>query len=113
MGTVTIYCTGALADFLRVDVDGVTVDSSYYTLEEGSTILTFKVAYLNTLSEGDHTVVMHYTNDRSVQMTLTIHESDEVVLLMNRQMLVTRTSRHRPLIRKQAMTAEFLCTLFL
>ena len=77
LGTVTIYCTGALADFLRVEVDGVTVDSSYYTLEEGSTILNFKVAYLNTLSEGDHTVVMHYTNDRSVQMTLTIHESEE------------------------------------
>ncbi|MBR2037562.1 MAG: heparinase II/III family protein [Lachnospiraceae bacterium] len=77
LGTVTIYCTGALADFLRVEVDGVTVDSSYYTLEEGSTILTFKVAYLNTLSEGDHTVVMHYTNDRSVQMTLTVHESVE------------------------------------
>lgn len=76
LGTVTIYCTGALADFLRVEVDGVTVNSSYYTLEEGSTILNFKVAYLNMLSEGDHTVVMHYTNDRSVQMTLTIHESE-------------------------------------
>ena len=47
---------------------------SLSTLEEGSTILTFKASYLETLTVGDHTVKMIYTGDRNVVTTLTINE---------------------------------------
>lgn len=54
-GTKTIRSSAPLSKFKEVKVDGVTVDSSNYTLTEGSTIVTFKEAYLKSLSVGDHT----------------------------------------------------------
>lgn len=44
------------ADFIRVEMDGVTLDASNYTVEEGSTIVTLKPEYVATLSEGEHTI---------------------------------------------------------
>ncbi|HHU52939.1 MAG TPA: LPXTG cell wall anchor domain-containing protein [Clostridiaceae bacterium] len=43
-------------DFLYVKVDGEIVDESNYDVKEGSTIVTFKVSYLETLSVGKHSV---------------------------------------------------------
>lgn len=57
----TIKCTGELKDFVSVYVDDREVDRSNYTLEEGSTVLTFLTKYLNTLSVGKHKVTMNYT----------------------------------------------------
>ena len=54
-GTKTIRSSAPLSKFKEVKVDDVTVDSSNYTLTEGSTIVTFKEAYLQSLSVGDHT----------------------------------------------------------
>lgn len=70
-GGATIKCTGALQDFVNVYVDGALVDRSNYTLESGSTILTFTAKYLNTLSVGKHTVTMNYTYG-SVNTNLTV-----------------------------------------
>lgn len=70
-GGATIKCTGALEDFVNVEVDGALVDHSNYTLESGSTILTFTSKYLNTLSVGKHEVTMNYTYG-SVDTNLTI-----------------------------------------
>ncbi len=69
----TIKCTGALEDFESVYVDNVLVNPSNYTLESGSTILTFTTKYLNTLSAGKHTVTMNYTYG-SVDTDLTVRE---------------------------------------
>ena len=54
-GTKVVRSNAPLSKFKEVKVDGVTVDSSNYTLTEGSTIVTFKESYLKTLSEGEHT----------------------------------------------------------
>lgn len=48
----------AFADFLKVQVDGKDVDSSNYTVKEGSTIVTLKPSYLETLSAGKHTLAI-------------------------------------------------------
>ncbi|WP_419049047.1 immunoglobulin domain-containing protein [Enorma massiliensis] len=48
----------AFADFLKVQVDGKDVDSSNYTIEEGSTIVTLKPSYLETLSADKHTLAI-------------------------------------------------------
>ena len=54
-GTKTIRSSAPLSKFKEVKVDNAVVDSSNYTLTEGSTIVTFKEAYLQSLSVGDHT----------------------------------------------------------
>lgn len=54
-GTKTIRSNAPLSKFKEVKVDNAVVDSSNYTLTEGSTIVTFKEAYLQSLSVGDHT----------------------------------------------------------
>lgn len=48
----------AFADFLKVQVDGKDVDASNYTVKEGSTIVTLKPSYLETLSAGKHTLAI-------------------------------------------------------
>ena len=42
--------------FTGVKVDGNLIDKSNYTAKKGSTIITLKASYLNTLSAGTHTV---------------------------------------------------------
>lgn len=48
----------AFADFLKVQVDGKDVDSSNYAVKEGSTVVTLKPSYLETLSAGKHTLAI-------------------------------------------------------
>lgn len=70
-GDATIKCTGELKDFVSVAVDGVLIDSSNYTVVDGSTVLTFLSSYLDTLSVGDHVVTLNYTYG-SIDTTLTV-----------------------------------------
>lgn len=69
---VTITCSGALNDLFSILMDGNVVDNSNYSVESGSTILTFKPAYLNTLSVGRHTVTFVYNGNKTASTTLTI-----------------------------------------
>ena len=52
----------AFSDFLRVELDGKTLDEKYYTVKEGSTIVTLKADYVATLSVGEHTIGIVSTN---------------------------------------------------
>ena len=58
---VTITCNGDFAKFTGIKVDGSVVDSSNYTAVSGSTVLTLKASYLDTLTAGSHTVTFVYT----------------------------------------------------
>ena len=53
-------------------MDGKEVAETNYTVKEGSTIVTFKSEYLETLSAGDHKVTLLYEGGISVDSTLTI-----------------------------------------
>ena len=57
---ITVRATGALEKLQSVKVDGKEVDAANYTLRSGSTILTFTKAYMDTLSNGEHTVTLDY-----------------------------------------------------
>ena len=48
----------AFAHFLKVHVDGKDLDASDYAVKEGSTIVTLKAEYLETLSVGKHTLAI-------------------------------------------------------
>ena len=41
-------------DFLRVEVDGVELSAANYAVSSGSTVVTLKAAYLQTLAVGEH-----------------------------------------------------------
>lgn len=46
----------AFSDFIRVELDGKTLDEKNYTVKEGSTVVTLKADYVATLSAGKHTI---------------------------------------------------------
>ena len=52
----------AFSDFIRVELDGKTLDEKYYTVKEGSTVVTLKADYVATLSVGEHTIGIVSTN---------------------------------------------------
>ena len=57
-----ITCDGDFAKFIGVKVDGTWVDASNYTAVSGSTVITLKASYLQTLAVGTHTVEIHFTD---------------------------------------------------
>jgi hypothetical protein len=71
----TIICDGDIEDFIGLQVDGVLVGREDYTVISGSTIITIKPAYLQTLGSGNHTIELLYT-DGSVQTNLTIQTAE-------------------------------------
>ena len=50
--------TAPLNELQEIQINGVTVDPSNYTLEEGSTIVTFPIDYLKTLNVGSYEVAV-------------------------------------------------------
>ena len=61
--TVTLHFNGDLALFDELVIDGNVVPKDQYTLTEGSTIVTLKSSYLETLGTGDHTVTAVYNTN--------------------------------------------------
>ena len=53
---LTFRSNAEFSDFIRVEVDGKTIDEKNYTVKEGSTIVTLKADYVATLSSGEHTI---------------------------------------------------------
>ena len=70
-GSLSVRGSGAFSEFVGVKVDGKTVDKKYYTVKEGSTIVTLKPEYLNTLTEGKHTLEIVWT-DGTASTTFTV-----------------------------------------
>ena len=69
----------AFADFLKVQVDGKDLDASNYTVEEGSTIVTLKPSYLETLSAGKHTLaIVSDTGTAETEFTVVAAEKQVV-----------------------------------
>ena len=69
-GSLSIRGSGAFSKFVGLKVDGTLVDARNYTVKEGSTIVTLKADYLNTLSVGTHTFEILWT-DGSASTTFT------------------------------------------
>ncbi len=66
------FCSNAdFDDFLRVMVDGNEVVKEHYIVQEGSIIVTLKKEYLNTLSEGKHTLtIVSVTGEATTEFTI-------------------------------------------
>ena len=61
----------AYKHFQKVQVDGKDLDASNYTVKEGSTIVTLKASYLETLSVGKHTLaIVSETGTATTEFTI-------------------------------------------
>ena len=56
----------------KVYVDGILVDSKNYTSESGSTIITFKKEFVDSLSAGEHTLKVIFTDGGEAITTFTV-----------------------------------------
>ena len=74
---VSFTSNAAFSDFIRVELDGKTLDEKYYTVKEGSTIVTLKADYVATLSVGVHTISIVSTNGTATT-TFTINAKEAV-----------------------------------
>ena len=73
-GSLAIRGSGEISKFRGVKVDGVTVDPVNYTVTEGSTIITFKPEYLKSLSAGNHSFELVWT-DGTAATNFTVAEN--------------------------------------
>ena len=55
---LTFTSNASFADFLRVELDGATLDEKNYTKREGSTIITLNRDFVAALSVGEHTLAI-------------------------------------------------------
>ena len=75
-GSLAIRGSGEISKFREVKVDGVTVDPVNYTVTEGSTIITFKPEYLKSLSVGNHSFELVWT-DGTAATNFTVAENTD------------------------------------
>ena len=66
--TIIMTANGPVEKFIGLQVDGKDVASQCYTVVSGSTIVTLKPQYLNTLSIGKHTLTVKYTDGQAQGM---------------------------------------------
>ena len=72
---LTITGDGDFSKFTGVQIDGSTIGAENYTAVSGSTIVTLKSSYLETLSNGNHTFTMVW-NDGTASTTLKVAAAD-------------------------------------
>ena len=65
-GTLTFRANGDFSKFTGVKIDGVTVSAENYTAVSGSTVVTLKKNYLETLSVGNHTLTVMYNDGECI-----------------------------------------------
>ena len=56
---------GDFDKFVGVSVDGKRISDSNYAAKKGSTVITLKSAYLNTLKKGEHTITIHFEDGKA------------------------------------------------
>ena len=75
-GSITMRADGEFDKFQSVQVDGMTVDPTYYTAQQGSTIITLKPEFLQTLAAGTHTLTILFA-DGAASADFTVKEVQE------------------------------------
>ena len=61
-GILTFRANGDFSKFTGVKIDGTLIDVKNYTAVSGSTVITLKADYLQTLSVGKHTLTIVYND---------------------------------------------------
>ena len=61
-GTLVFRANGDFSKFTGVKIDGTLIEAKNYTAVSGSTVITLKADYLQTLSVGKHTLTIVYND---------------------------------------------------
>lgn len=61
-GSITFTVNGPISKFSGIKIDGKAVDAQHYEVKAGSTIITLKASYLETLAAGEHSITVVYTD---------------------------------------------------
>lgn len=73
---LTFSSDAAFSDFVEVLVDGKTVASENYVKQEGGIIVELKASYLETLAEGEHTLIIRSASgDATTRFTIAASDS--------------------------------------
>lgn len=75
-GDIVIRADWAFDKFVSVLVDGAVIGVDCYRAEAGSTVITLKPEYVNTLSAGSHIIGIRF-KDGLAQTTLTLKEKED------------------------------------
>ena len=73
--SLTVRGNGDFSKFTGIKVDGVQIGADNYEAKSGSTIVTLKSSYLDTLTEGTHSLEILWT-DGSASTAFTIQQSE-------------------------------------
>lgn len=87
---ISITADGNLNKLTGIMVDGILISSENYDLENGSTVLTLKSSYLDTLSVGNHTLKFVYS-DGSVETLFAVSNAKDKVLASNKNTINPQT----------------------
>jgi len=87
---ISITADGNLNKLTGIMVDGILISSENYDLENGSTVLTLKSSYLDTLSVGNHTLEFVYS-DGSVETLFAVSNAENKVLASNKNTINPQT----------------------
>ena len=74
--TLSFTASGDFDKFVGVSVDGKRINQSHYTAKKGSTVITLKSDYLNTLKKGEHTITIHF-DDGKAEGTFTVLDASD------------------------------------
>jgi hypothetical protein len=72
---LVIRSNADISKFVQVLINGVVLDKQYYTVTEGSTIITISEEYLSTLKDGEYTIEIVST-DGSATTTFSVEGND-------------------------------------
>ena len=72
--TLSFTASGDFDKFVGVSVDGKRISESQNTAKKGSTVITLKSSYLNTLKKGEHTITIHF-DDGKAEGSFTVLEA--------------------------------------
>lgn len=80
--TLVFRANGDISEFTGVEVDDTLIDAENYTAVSGSTVITLKADYLNTLSVGTHKLTVVYTDgEGSTDFTIKQASSGQIILI--------------------------------
>ena len=74
---LSLTASGDIDKFVGVSVDGVRISDSHYSAKKGSTVITLKSAYLNTLKAGKHTIAIHFDDGKAEGSFTILDASDD------------------------------------
>ena len=75
---LTFRSNADFSDFIRVELDGKTLDAKYYTAKEGSTIITLKADYVASLSAGNHTIgIVSTSGTATTEFTVNVQTASD------------------------------------